>query len=175
MSSSLRHHGLQHTMLPCPTLPPRVCSNSCLLSQYCHPTISSSVTPFSSHRQSFPPSGSFPMSWLFSSGGQSTGASSSASVLPMNIQSWVPLRLTGLISLLSKGLSKSSLAPQFKSMSSLAICLPYGPTLTSIHDYWSGFLFSPTGYLPNPGINLMSPVSLKLACEFFTTEPPGKP
>ena len=91
--------------LPCPSLSPRACSNSCPLSRWCHPTISSSVVPFSSCLQSFPASGSFQMS-QFTSGGQSIGASSSASVLPMNIQDWFPLGLTGLISLQSKGLSR---------------------------------------------------------------------
>ena len=91
---------------PCPSPPPRACSNSCPLSQWCRPTISSSVAPYSSCLQSFPASGSFPVSQLFSSGGQSTGASASVSVLPMNIQDWFPLGWTCLISLLSKELSK---------------------------------------------------------------------
>ena len=99
-------HGLQHIRLPCPSLFPRVCSNSCPLSPWCHPTISSSVTPFSSCPLSFPASESFPMSRLFTSGGQTIGASASASVLPVNIQGWFPLGLTGLISLLSMGLSR---------------------------------------------------------------------
>ena len=90
-------HGLQHSRLPCPSPSPRVCSNSCPLSQWCHPTISSSVIPVSSCLLSFPASGSFPMSQLFTSGGQSTGASASASVLPMNIQGFFPLGLIGLI------------------------------------------------------------------------------
>ena len=98
-------HGLQHARLPCPLPTPGVCSNSCPSSQWCHPTISSSVIPFSCF-QCFPASGSFLMSWLLASGSQSIGASASASVLPMNIQSWFPLGLTGLISLLSKGLSR---------------------------------------------------------------------
>ena len=89
--------------LPCPSPSPRVCSNSCLLSRWCHPTISSSVTSFSSCPQSFPASGSFPVSWLFASGGYSIGASASASVLPVSIQGWFPLRLTDLMSLQSKG------------------------------------------------------------------------
>ena len=104
MSSSLQLHGLQHTRLPCPSLSPGACSDSCPLSQWCHPTISSSVVPFSSCPQSFPASGSFPMSRLFTSGSQSIRAS--ATVLPMNIQGWLPLGLTGLISLLSKRLSR---------------------------------------------------------------------
>ena len=106
MFDSLRPHGLQHARLPCPPLSPRVCSNSCPLSQWCHPTISSSVTLFSSHSQSFPASGSFLVSHLFASGGQSIGASVSASVPPMNIQGWFPLGLTGLIFLLTKGLPR---------------------------------------------------------------------
>ena len=104
--NSLYSHGLQHARLPCPSLFPRVCSNSCPLSQWCHPTISSPVALFSSCPQSFPASGSFPMSWLFASGGQSTRASASASVLPMSVQGWFPLGLTGLISLHSKRLSR---------------------------------------------------------------------
>ena len=103
MSDSLWPHGLQHARPPCPSPTPRVYSNSCPSNLWCHPTISSSVIPFSCP-QSFPASGSFPESRLFTVGGQSIGAS--ASVLPMNIQSWFPLRLTGWISLLSKGLSK---------------------------------------------------------------------
>ena len=99
-------HGLQYARLPCPSLSPRGCSNSCPSTQWCHPTNSSSVVPFSSCPQSFPASGSFLMSQLFASGGQSTGASASASVLPMDIQGWFLLGLTSLISLQSKGLSR---------------------------------------------------------------------
>ena len=105
VSDSLRPHRLQHTRPPCPSPTPRVYSNSCSLSRWCHPTISSSVVPFSSQLQSFPASGSFPMSQFFASGGQSIGVSASASVLPMNVQGWFPLGLTGWISLQSKGLS----------------------------------------------------------------------
>ena len=86
------HNGSQHTRLPCPSPTPGAYSNSCLLSRWCHPTISSSVVPFSSCLQFFPASGSFPISQFFPSGGQSIGASASASVLPMNIQDWFPLR-----------------------------------------------------------------------------------
>ena len=100
MPDSLQRHGLQHSRLPCLSLSPRVCSNSCPLSRWCHPTISSSLIPFSSCLLCFPESGSFPMSWLFASGVQSIGVS--ASVLPMNMQGWFPLGLTDLISLLSK-------------------------------------------------------------------------
>ena len=105
MSDSLRSYELQHTRLPCPSLSPGV-SSSCPLKWWCHPTISSSATLFSFCLQSFPVSGSFPMSWLFASGGQTTGASESASVPPMNIQGWFSLGLTGLISLQSKWLSR---------------------------------------------------------------------
>ena len=99
-------HELQHARLPHPSPSPWVCSNSCPLSPWCHPAISSSVPPLSSCPQSFPASGSFPVSWLFTSGGQSIGVSTSASVLPLNIQNWFPLTLTDLISLLSRGLSR---------------------------------------------------------------------
>ena len=103
---SLPPHGLQHIRLPCPSPTPRDCLDSCSLSQRCHPTISSSVTPFSSCLQSFPASGSFIISQFFTSGGQSIGASTLAPVLPINIQDSSPLGLTGLISLLSKGFSR---------------------------------------------------------------------
>ena len=105
VSDSLWTHGLQHTRLPCPSPNSRAYSSSCPLSQWCYPTVSSSVIPFSSHLQSFPTSGPFPMSQFFASGGQSTGVSASTSVLPMNIQDWFPLGWTGWISLLPKGLS----------------------------------------------------------------------
>ena len=106
VSDSLQPHGLQHARLPCPSLSLRACSSSCPLSWWSHSTISSSVIPFSSCLRSFPASGSFLISRLFASSGQSIGASASASVLPMNIQGWYPLGLTSLISLLSKGLSR---------------------------------------------------------------------
>ena len=103
-SDSLQPHELQHASPPCPSPTSRAYPNSCSLSRWCHPTTSSSVVPFSPCLQSFPASGSFPMSQFFASGGQSIGAS--ASVLPMNNQDWFPLGLTGLISLLSRGLSR---------------------------------------------------------------------
>ena len=106
MSNSLWPHELQHARPPCPSPTPRVHPNSCLFSRWCHPTISSSVIPFSSLPQSFPASGSFPVSQLFASSGQSIGVSASASVLPMNSQDWFPLGWTGWISLQSKGLSR---------------------------------------------------------------------
>ena len=106
MSNSLQPCGLEHTRLPCSSPAPGVYSNSCPSRRWCHPTISSSVIPFSAWPQSFPASGSFPMSQLFASGGQSIGVSASASVLPMNIQDWFPSGWTGLISWQSKGLSR---------------------------------------------------------------------
>ena len=99
-------HGLHHTTIPCPSPTPRTYSNSCPLSPWCHPTISSSVVPFFSHLQPFPASGSFLISQFFASSCQSIGVAASASVLPMNIQDWSPLGLTGWISLQSKGLSR---------------------------------------------------------------------
>ena len=107
LSDSLWPHGLPHASLPCSSPTPGACSNSCPLSQWCHPTILSSVIPFSSCPQSFPASGSFPVSQFFASSGQNIGASTSASVLPMNIQNWFSLGLIGLISLQSKRLFKS--------------------------------------------------------------------
>ena len=106
MSDSLQPHELQHASPPCPTPTARVHPSSCPLSRWCHPTISSSVIPFSSCLQSFPASGSFPMSQIFASGGQTIGVSALTSVLPMNTQDWSPLGWTGWISLQSKGLSR---------------------------------------------------------------------
>ena len=140
MSDSLQPHGLQHARLLCPSPSPKVCSNSCPSSQWCYLNISSSVVPFSSCPQSFPASGAFPKSRLLP-GGQRIGAS--ASVLPMNIQGWLPLVLTGLISLQSKGLSGVS-SPLFKSVSSSVLSLLYGPTLISVYDYWKNCSFGYT-------------------------------
>ena len=106
VSESLQPHGLQHARPPCPSPTPRAYSNSCPLSWWCHPTISPSVIPFSSHLPSFPASGSFQTSQLFTSGGENIGVSASTSVLPMNIQDWFPLGCTAWISWLSKGLSR---------------------------------------------------------------------
>ena len=136
-------HGPQPAKPPCPSLTSRAYSNSCSSSWWCHPTISSSVNSFSSCLQSFPASGSFPMSQFFVSGAQSIRASAPASVLPMNIKGWFPLELTGLISLLSKELSGIFPAPQFKSINSLAVSPLYG--LTSIHDYWKNHSFDYMG------------------------------
>ena len=131
LSDSLRPYKLWHTILPSPT--PRACSNSCPSSQWCHPTISSSVAPLSTCPRFFPTSGSFPVSRLFTSGGQNSGASASATVLPIN-QGWFPLRLTSLISLLFKGLSGVFSNTTVQKNHSLALSLLYGPTLKSIHD-----------------------------------------
>ena len=136
MSDSLRLHGLQHARLPCPSPTPRAYSNSCTSSQWCHPTISSSVVPFFSLLRSFPASGSFPMSLFFPSGGQRIGVSASASVLSMNIQDWSPLGWTGGSPCRPRDSQESSLTPQFKSINSSVLRFLYGPTLTSIHDYW---------------------------------------
>ena len=141
MSDSLWPHGLHYARLPCPSLSSRVCSNSCPLSRWCHPTISCSVILFSSCPPSFSASGSFPVSCLFASGGQSIGASASASVLPMNIQGWFPLELTGLISLLSKRLSRVLSSTTIWKHRFLVLSLLYGPTLTSVHDYWKNHSF----------------------------------
>ena len=137
VSPSLQPHGLQQARPPCPSPTPGAYSNSCPLNQWCHPTISSSVIPFSSCPQSFPASGSFQMSQLFTSAVQSIGVSTSASVLPMNIQDWFPLGLTGWISLQSKGLSRVVAA----AAKSLQLC----PTLCDPTDG------SPPGS-PVPGI-----------------------
>ena len=136
MSSSLQARGLHHARLPCSSLSPGVCSNSCPLRQWCHPTISPSVAPFSSRLQSIPASGSFPMSHLLTSGGQSIGASASASVLPMNTQDWSPLGWTGWISLQSTGLSRVFSTTTAQKHQFFNVQPSYGPTLTSIHDYW---------------------------------------
>ena len=142
MSTSLQPHEPQHARPLCPSPTPRVYPNSSPLSWWCHPTISNSVALFSSCPQFFPASGSFQMSQLFTSGGQSTGAS--ASVLPMNIQGWFPLELNGLISLQSKGLSRATPVAQFKSVNSSVLSLLHGPTLTSMHDYWKNHSFNST-------------------------------
>ena len=117
MSSSLQPHGLWHARPPCPLPSPGVHPSSCPLSRWCHPTISSSAALFSSCPQCFPASGSFPVSQLITSSGQSIGASASASVLPISIQGWLPLGLTGVISMLPNGLSRIFFKSQFKSFS----------------------------------------------------------
>ena len=136
MSNSLRLHGLQHTRLPSPSPTPGAYSNSCPSSWWCHPTISSSIVPFSSCPQSFPASGSFPMSQFFTSGGQNIGVSALGSVLSMNIQDWFPLGWTGGSPCSPEDSQESSPTPQFKSINSSALSFLYSPTLTSIYDHW---------------------------------------
>ena len=141
MSDSLQPHELQHSRLPCPPSPsPRICSNSCPLSQWCHPTISSSVAPFSSCPV-------FPIIRVFSSEPvlchrwPKYWSFSSASVLPVNIQGWFPLGLAGLISLLSKGLSRVFSSTTIQKHQFFCTQPFYGPTLTSVHDYWENHSF----------------------------------
>ena len=145
----------QHARSPCPSPTPGVYSNSCPLSQWCHLTISSSVVPFSSCLQSFPAWGSFPMSQLFASGGQSIGVSASTSVLPVNIQDWFPLGLTGWISLQSKGLSRvfSNITVQKQQYSALSFL--YSPALTPIHVIRNRF--SSLCISPLPALALLQP------------------
>ena len=146
MSDSLWPHGPQHTRLPCPSPTPEACSNSCPSSHWYHPTILSSVVPFS-YLQSFTASGSFLMNQFFTPGGPSIEVSALASLFPMNIQDWFPLGLTCLIFLQSKGLSRVFSPPPKKQkessptlitqhFNSLALSFLYSPTLTTIHDYW---------------------------------------
>ena len=132
---SLQTHELQHARPLCPSPTPRVHPNPCPSSQWCHPTISSSVVPFSSYLQSFPASGSFQMSQLFASGGQSIGVSASTSVLLMNTQEWSPLGWTGS-PCSPRDSQASSPTPQFKSINSLVLSILHSPTLTSIYDQW---------------------------------------
>ena len=198
MSDSLRPHELQHARPPCPSPTPGVYSNSCPLSQRCHPTISSSVVPFSSCPQSFPASGSFPMSQLFSSGGQSIGVSASTSVLPMNTQDWSPLGWTGWISLQSKGIQISppfdlpSRSGHHRALNRVPCATQYVlieavlfvqscPTLRhqtplsmgfSRQEYWSGLPFPPPGNLADSGIELRSP---ELQADSLPSELSGKP
>ena len=136
VSNSLQPHELQHARLPCLSPRPGACSNSCPLSRWCHPTISSFVVPFSSRLQSFPATGIFPKCQFFTSGGQSSGASASAAVLPMNIQDWFPLGLTDLIFLQSKGLSRVLCNTIVQKHQFFSFSFLYCPTFTSIHDYW---------------------------------------
>ena len=135
VSDSLRPHEIQHARPPCPSPTPEVHSSSCRSSQWYHPAISSSVVPFSSHSQSFPASGSFPMNQLCAWGSQSIGVSASASVLPMNSQDW-HLEWTGWKSLWSKGLSRVFSNTRFKSINSSVLSFLHSPTLTSLHDHW---------------------------------------
>ena len=139
MSNSLWPHGLQHARLHCPSTAPRACSNSCPSSPWCQPTMFCS--PLLLLPSIFPSIRVFLMSQLFASGGQTIGASTSTSVLPKYIQDWFPLELTSWISLLSKELPRVFPTPQFKSINSSVLRFLYGPTLTSIHDYWKNHSF----------------------------------
>ena len=136
VSDSLRPHESQHARPPCPSPTPRVHPNPCPLSWWCHPTISSCVIPFSSCPQSLPTSGSFPMSQLLASGGQSIGVAASKSFLPMYTQTG--LLEDGLVGspCSPRDSQESSPTPRFKSINSSALSFLYSPTLTSIHDYW---------------------------------------
>ena len=141
MSDSLWPHGPQHARPPCPSPTPRVYSNSCPLSRWCHPTISSSVIPLSSCLKSFWASGSFQMSQFFPSGGQNIGVSASTSILPMNIQDFqwkfrTSFTIDWWVSLQSKGLSRVFSTPQFKNINSSVLSFLYSSTFTSIHDCW---------------------------------------
>jgi len=168
VSDSLRPHGQQNTKLLYHL--PRACSNSCPLSQWCHPTISSFVIPFSSCLQSFPASGSFPVD-PFISGVQSSGASASASVPPMNIQDWFPLGLTDLTSLRSKGLSRvfyntTVQKHQFFCTSTLL----QGPTLTSIRDYWKNHKWVSESEVAQSCPALCNPMDCSLHNYCFTVQ-----
>ena len=136
VSDSLPPHESQHIRPPCPSPTPGVHSNSCPLSLWHHPAITSSVLPFSSSPQSLPASGSFPMSQLFASGSQSIGVSASASVLPTNTQDWSPLEWTGWISLKTKGISRAFSNTTVQKHQFLVLSFLHSPTLTSIHDHW---------------------------------------
>jgi len=136
MSDSLWPHELQHARPPYPSPTPGVHWDSHPSSQWCHPANSSSVVPFSSCPWSLPASESFPMSQLFTWGGQSTRVSALGSFLPKNTQDWSPLEWTGWISFSPRDSQESSPTPQFKSINSLALSFLHSPTLTSIHDHW---------------------------------------
>ena len=141
MSGSLKPHVSQHTRLPCPSPTPRAYSNSYPWSQWCHPTISSSVVPFFSHFQSFPASGSSQMSQFLASSGQSIGVSVTTSVLPMNTKDWSPLEWTSWISLQSKGFSRVFSNTTVQKHQFFGAQLSYSPTVISVHDYWKNHSF----------------------------------
>ena len=136
LSDFLRSHEPQHDRPPCTSPTPRVHPNPCPLCRWCHSTISSSVVPFFSGPQFFPASGSFQMSQLSASGGQSIGVSASTSVPPMNTQDWSPLGWLVGSPCSPRDSQESSPTPQFKSINSLALSFLHSPTLTSIHDHW---------------------------------------
>ena len=167
VSDSLQCHDPQNARPPCPSPTPGVHPNPCPSSWWCHPAISSSVVPFSSCPQSFPASGSFPISQLFASGGQSIGVSASTSVLPMNTQNWSPLEWTDWISLQSKGLSRVfSNTTQFKSINSSAHSFLYSPTLTSIHDHWKTIVLTRRTFV-GKGMSLLFNMLSRLVITFL--------
>ena len=141
VSDSLRPHESQHSRPPCPSSTSRVHSNSCPLRWWCHPTISSSIVPFSSGLQSLPASESFPMSQFFTWGSRSTGVSALASVLPMNTQDWSPLGWLVRPACSPRDSQESSPTPQFKGINSSVLSFLHSPTLTSIHDHWKNHGF----------------------------------
>ena len=141
VSNSLQPHGLQHSRPRCPSPTPRVYSNWYPLTWWYHPTISSSVIPFSSRLQPFPAWGSFPMSLFFASCGQSIGVSASASALPMNIQDWFPLGWLVGSPCSPRDSQDPSPTPQCKSINSLVLSFLYSPPLTSTHDHWKNHSF----------------------------------
>ena len=145
MSNSLLSHGLQHARPPCPSPTPGFFSDSCPLSQWCHPTISFCIIPFSSCLQSFPASGYIPIGQVFASGGQNIGVSASASVLSMNIQDWFPLGWIGWISLQSNGLSRVFSKTTVQKHQFFSTLLSYSPTLTSTHNYRKSHNFDKMG------------------------------
>ena len=155
VSDSLQPHGLQHSRPPCQSPTPKVYSTHVHwvsdAIQTSHP-----VMPFSSWPQSLPASGSFLMSQFLTSDAQRIGISASASVLPMNIQGWFPLRLTILIPLLFKGFQESSPAPQFENINSSELSFLYGPTLTSVHGYWKNHSFGYTDFCPQGDVSSCS-------------------
>ena len=159
MSDSLQPHGLQHTRPLCPSPFPEVCPSSCPLHQWCHPVISSSDALFSCP-QPFLASRTFPKSPLFASDDQNTGASASISVLPMNIQCWFPLRLTGLISFLSKGLSGVFSSTTVWRYQFFGILLLYGPAFTTVHDHWDNHSLDYMGLVGRVMSLLFSTLSL---------------
>ena len=141
VSDSLQPYEPEHARLQCPSPTPGVYSNSCPSSRWCYPFISSSAIPFSPHLQSFPASGSFPISQFFASGGQNIGVSASASLLPVNIQDWFPLGWTPWTSFQSKRLSRVFSNTTVQKHQSLVLSFLYSPNLTSIHNYWKNHSF----------------------------------
>ena len=153
MSDSLQPHGLQHTKLPCPSLSPRVCSNSCPLSRWCHSAISFSVASFSSFCQSFPASGSFLMSWLVRIR-RPEYWSFNFSISPCHEYSGlISFKIDGFDLLSVQGTLESSPAPQFQSIDSSVLNLLYGPALTSVYDYWKNHSFGYTDCQQQPDVS----------------------